>query len=73
MIWFGIIVVIVSEIGLITPPIGMNVFVVKSVIPDARLRDIFAGVVPFIFALLLGLVLLFMMPSIATFLPKLMG
>jgi TRAP-type C4-dicarboxylate transport system permease large subunit len=51
----------------------MNVFVVKSVIPDARLRDIFAGVVPFIFALLLGLVLLFMMPSIATFLPKLMG
>jgi len=73
MIWFGIIVVIVSEIGLITPPIGMNVFVVKSVIPDAKLRDIFAGVVPFIFALLLGLVLLFMMPSIATFLPKLMG
>lgn len=72
MIWFGIVVVIVSEIGLITPPIGMNVFVVKSVLPDVRLGDIFRGVLPFIFVLLLALILIFLVPEIATFLPNLM-
>ena len=70
MIWFGIIIVLVTEIGLITPPIGMNAFVVKSVLPDVRLLDIFRGVVPYIFALLIGLLLVFFFPSIATFLPE---
>ena len=69
MIWFGIIIVLVTEIGLITPPIGMNAFVVKSVLPDVRLLDIFRGVVPYIFALLVGLLLVFFFPSIATLLP----
>ena len=72
MIWFGIIVVLVTEIGLITPPIGMNVFVVKSVLPDVRLGDIFRGVLPYIFALFIGLLLVFFIPSIATFLPSLL-
>lgn len=72
MIWFGILVVLVSEIGLITPPIGMNVFVVKSVLPDVRLGAIFKGVVPYIIALLVGLALVLVFPSIATFLPVLM-
>lgn len=72
MIWFGILVVLVSEIGLITPPIGMNVFVVKSVLPDVRLGAIFKGVVPYIFALVIGLALVLAFPSIATFLPELM-
>lgn len=72
MIWFGIVVVLVTELGLITPPIGMNVFVVKSVMPDAELRQIFKGVVPFIFAMVAGLVLVFAMPELATFLPNLM-
>lgn len=70
MIWFGIIVVLVTEIGLITPPIGMNAFVVKSVLPDVKLGDIFRGIVPFVFALLIGLILVFSIPSIATFLPN---
>lgn len=69
MIWFGIIIVLVTEIGLITPPIGMNAFVVKSVLPEVRLADIFRGVVPYIVALLIGLLLVFFFPSIATFLP----
>ena len=69
MIWFGIIIVLVTEIGLITPPIGMNAFVVKSVLPDVRLLDIFRGVVPYIFALFIGLLPVFFFPSIATFLP----
>lgn len=72
MIWFGIIVVIVSEIGLITPPIGMNVFVVKSVLTDVKLKHIFSGVVPYILALLIALALLLLFPNIAMFLPNLM-
>jgi tripartite ATP-independent transporter DctM subunit len=72
MIWFGIVVVLVTELGLITPPIGMNVFVVKSVMPDTRLAHIFVGVVPFIFAILVALILIFSVPEIATFLPNLM-
>lgn len=72
MIWFGIIVVLVTEIGLITPPIGMNAFVVKSVLPEVKLADIFRGVIPYIFALLTGLLLVFFIPGIATLLPGLM-
>ncbi len=72
MIWFGIVVVLVTELGLITPPIGMNVFVVKSVMPDTQLAQIFRGVIPFIFAMLLGLVLVFLIPGFATLLPQIM-
>ncbi|MEP5154871.1 TRAP transporter large permease subunit, partial [Planktotalea sp.] len=72
MIWFGILVVLVSEIGLITPPIGMNVFVVKSVLPEVPLGKIFKGVLPYILALVIGLILVLTIPSIATFLPSLM-
>ena len=60
-----------TEIGLITPPIGMNAFVVKSVLPDVKLIDIFRGVVPYIVALFIGLLLVFFFPQIATFLPNL--
>ncbi|MDA4848407.1 TRAP transporter large permease [Hoeflea poritis] len=70
MIWFGIIVVLVTEIGLITPPIGMNVFVVKSVLPQVRLVDIFRGVGFYIVALGIGLIAVFTIPEIATFLPS---
>lgn len=70
MIWFGIIVVLVTEIGLITPPIGMNVFVVKSVLPQVRLVDIFRGVGFYIVALGIGLIAVFSVPEIATFLPS---
>jgi len=72
MIWFGIVVVLVTELGLITPPIGMNVFVVKAVMPDIQLARIFSGVTPFIGAILVALLLIFLFPGIATFLPKLM-
>ena len=70
LIWFGIVVVLVTELGLITPPIGMNVFVVKAVMPDLKLSRIFAGVTPFIGAILVALVLIFLFPALATFLPK---
>ena len=69
MIWFGIIIILVVELGLITPPIGMNVFTVKAVIRDVNLSRMFLGVTPFILAMLLGLCLLFIFPEIATWLP----
>ncbi len=72
MIWFGIVVVLVTELGLITPPIGMNAFVVKAVMPDIQLARIFAGVTPFIGAIIVALFLIFLFPGIATFLPNLM-
>ncbi len=70
MIWFGIVVVLVTEIGLITPPIGMNAFVVKSVLPDVKLSDIFRGILPFVVALLIGLIIVFFVPQFATLLPS---
>ena len=71
-IWFGIIVIVVVEIGLITPPIGLNVFVVKSVAPDVPLGEIFKGIVPFFLASVVGLALIILFPAIALFLPGLM-
>jgi tripartite ATP-independent transporter DctM subunit len=71
-VWFGIIVIIVVEIGLITPPIGLNVFVVKSVVEDVPLGQIFKGIVPFVFASLIGLALIIYIPTIALLLPSLM-
>ena len=73
MIWFGIVVVLVTELGLITPPIGMNVFVVKSMMPDIDLAQIFKGVVPFIAADVVALLLVLSLPAIATYLPALMN
>ncbi|MBU2533511.1 MAG: TRAP transporter large permease subunit, partial [Alphaproteobacteria bacterium] len=71
-IWFGIAVVIVCQIGLTTPPVGINVFVVKSMLPDLTLRDAFRGTWPFNFALMLLLLLLVLVPDIATFLVQYM-
>jgi TRAP-type C4-dicarboxylate transport system permease large subunit len=73
LIWFGIIVIIVVELGLITPPIGMNVFVVNSVVPDVSVWTIFAGVWPFLIAMFLCLGMIIAVPQIALFLPGLMG
>jgi len=72
LVWFGIIVVVVIEISLITPPIGINVFVLKSVLADVRTSDIFKGVMPFIAADILRVVLLVLLPGIALLLPSYM-
>ncbi|MER2554211.1 MAG: TRAP transporter large permease [Thauera sp.] len=65
LVWFGIIVVVVTEIALITPPIGMNVFVLKATLPHVRLGAIFRGLTPFIAIDLLRLALLVIFPSIS--------
>lgn len=65
LVWFGIIVVVLTEIGLITPPIGMNVFVLKANLPNVTVGTIFRGLVPFIACDVLRLGLLVMVPSIS--------
>ena len=69
-IWFGIIITRVSEIGVITPPVGMNVFVMKGVAPDIPLATIFRGIFPFLIADIVSIVLLVFIPQISLFLPS---
>ncbi|KJS37830.1 MAG: C4-dicarboxylate ABC transporter permease [Rhodospirillaceae bacterium BRH_c57] len=64
-VWFGIITVIAVEMGLITPPVGMNVFVIKSVAPQVPIKEIFRGVMPFVLSDVLRLALLILFPVLA--------
>ncbi|MCC4244617.1 TRAP transporter large permease [Stappia indica] len=72
LVWFGIVVVVVTEISLITPPVGLNVFVLKTVMPDVPLGRIFRGIVPFILADIVRLALIVAVPSLVLLLPNLM-
>jgi TRAP-type C4-dicarboxylate transport system permease large subunit len=69
-IWFGIIIVMTVELGLIHPPVGMNVFVIKSVIKDVNMSTIFVGVLPFVVTDLIRLVILILFPLLALWLPQ---
>ena len=70
-IWFGVIIVLVAEMGVITPPVGVNVFVIKGIAPDVPLHVIFRGIFPFLVALILMTALLVAFPGLAVFLPNL--
>ena len=72
LIWFGILVVVATEISLITPPIGMNVFVLKGVLKDVSVRTIFKGVTPFWVADIFRIILIALVPAIALLLPSYM-
>lgn len=72
-IWFGVIIVMTVELGLIHPPVGMNVFVIKSVVQEVTFTQIFRGVIPFIGADLIRLTILIAFPVIALWLPNRMG
>jgi len=69
-IWFGIIIVMTVELGLIHPPVGMNVFVIKSVVKDVSFMTIFKGVIPFVITDILRLIILIAFPIIALWLPN---
>src|SRR3954463_10187594 len=69
-IWFGVIIVMTVELGLIHPPVGMNIFVIKSVIEDVKISTIFYGVMPFIVTDILRLIILIAFPILATWLPS---
>jgi C4-dicarboxylate transporter DctM subunit len=71
-VWFGIIIVMTVELGLIHPPVGMNVFVIKTAVKDVSFATIFKGVLPFIATDILRLVILISFPAIALYLPSLM-
>jgi tripartite ATP-independent transporter DctM subunit len=71
-IWFGVIIVLIAEMGVITPPVGINVYVVYGVAKTIPLQTIFKGVMPFLLALIICNVLLLIFPQIALFLPGLM-
>jgi tripartite ATP-independent transporter DctM subunit len=71
LIWFGIVMTVVMEMGLIHPPVGLNIFVIKNVAPDIPLKDIVWGVMPFLGLMFLAVILLCLFPGIATWLPDL--
>lgn len=71
-IWFGVVIVLITEMGVITPPVGVNVYVVKGVAGDVPLKVIFRGVWPMLIALLICNLILLIFPQIALYLPSLM-
>ena len=72
-IWFGVLIVLTGEMGVITPPVGVNVFVIKGIAPDVPLNQIFKGIFPFLGALILLTILIMAFPQIATYLPSLVS
>jgi C4-dicarboxylate transporter DctM subunit len=71
-IWFGIIVVLVVEVALITPPVGMNVYVISGITPDVPMIEIFKGIMPFLWVLIAFIILMIAFPQIALYLPGLL-
>ena len=72
-IWFGVIIVLVSEMGVITPPVGVNVYVIKGIAPDIPIEVIFKGIYPYLLAIGVAIAILLVFPSIVSFLPNLIG
>ncbi len=75
-IWFGVIIVLITEMGVITPPVGINVYVVygvsQRIVEDIRLEEIFKGIFPFLVAVVVGIIILMIFPEIILYLPHLM-
>jgi len=69
LIWFGIVMTVVMEMGLIHPPVGLNIFVIKNIAPDIPLKDVVRGVFPFLILMFVAVLLLCVFPSISTGLP----
>jgi C4-dicarboxylate transporter, DctM subunit len=71
LIWFGVVMTIVMEMGLIHPPVGLNIFVIKNIAPDIPLQDVIWGTIPFVILMAIAVVVLCIVPGIATGLPDL--
>ena len=71
LIWFGIVMTIVMEMGLIHPPVGLNIFVIKNIAPDIPLADVVWGVLPFVGLMLVAIVIICLVPGVATWFPNL--
>jgi TRAP-type C4-dicarboxylate transport system permease large subunit len=68
-VWFGIIVTINMEIGLITPPVGLNLFVVNAIAPDVPTKTVLWGSVPYVMMMIVAIIIMSIFPGIATWLP----
>ena len=68
--WFAVVFTVNMEIGLITPPVGLNLYVINGIAPDIPLRKILAGALPFMLCMVAGIVILCIFPAIATWLPE---
>jgi C4-dicarboxylate transporter, DctM subunit len=71
LVWFGVVMTIVMELGLIHPPVGLNIFVIKNVAPDIPLNDVIMGTLPFVGLMFLAIFLICIFPGIATWFPDL--
>src|SRR6201988_581150 len=71
IIWFGVVMTIVMEMGLIHPPVGLNIFVIHNVAPDIPLGEVIWGTLPFVLLMMLAVLLLCLVPEISTWLPNL--
>jgi TRAP-type C4-dicarboxylate transport system permease large subunit len=69
-VWFGIVIVVLIELGLIHPPVGMNIFIIQGQLPDVPVLKIYQGIVPFLVAPFVLLAILIAMPSVALWLPN---
>ena len=72
-IWFGVVIVLISQIAVVTPPVGVNVYVTKGIVPDVPIADIFRGTFPFLVAMFILLVLVLIMPDMIMWLPNLLA
>ncbi len=72
-IWFGVIIVLVTEMGVITPPVGVNVYVIQGIADNVPLEVIFKGIIPFLTAIIVAALIIIAFPQIATFLPSLIS
>jgi len=72
-VWFGIIMVVWLEIGLITPPVGLNLFVIQNLMPGTTARDITMGTTPYVVLMVVLVLLLFLFPDLALWLPRQMA
>jgi C4-dicarboxylate transporter, DctM subunit len=71
LIWFGVVMTIVMEMGLIHPPVGLNIFVIKNIAPDIPLSDVMWGTLPFVGLMLIAVIVICFVPGLALWLPKL--
>ena len=69
-IWFGVVMTLNMEMGLITPPVGLNLYVVQGIAPDIPMRDILAGSLPYVAVLAVGILILALFPGLVTWLPN---
>ena len=72
LVWFGVVMTVVMEMGLIHPPVGLNLFVIKNIAPDISFSDVVWGTLPFVAIMFVAVLLICLVPGIALWLPKAM-